>query len=79
MFKNGNFNYNKFQERYKIKFNFKRYNKTIKMLLGEKGTCNLIIFLNFINKEINRINRQKMRILMSYLIVWLRYLEMICK
>ena len=33
-----------------------RYNKIVKTELGEKRTCNWVIFLNFINKELNRIN-----------------------
>ena len=33
-----------------------RYNRTIKNYLGEKRTCNWVVFLNFINNEILRIN-----------------------
>ena len=33
-----------------------RYNKIVKRDLGKKRTCNSIIFLKFINSEINRIN-----------------------
>ena len=33
-----------------------RYNKIVKTELGEKRTCNWVVFLNFINNEINRIN-----------------------
>ena len=33
-----------------------RYNKTIKDRLGEKRQCNWVVFLNFINEEIIRIN-----------------------
>ena len=33
-----------------------RYNRTIKQYLGEKRTCNWVVFLNFINKEILGIN-----------------------
>ena len=32
-----------------------RYNKTIKIELGEKRTCYWVIFLNFINRELDRI------------------------
>ena len=33
-----------------------RYNKLVKTELGEKRTCNWVVFMNFINKEIDRIN-----------------------
>ena len=33
-----------------------RYNWIIKQYFGEKRTCNWVVFLNFINNEILRIN-----------------------
>ena len=55
-FKDESFNYNKFPKDIRSNSILERYNKTIKAELGEKRTCNWVIFLNFINKEINRIN-----------------------
>ena len=33
-----------------------RYNKIVKSSLGVKRNCNWVVFLNFINKELIRIN-----------------------
>ena len=55
-FKDGSFNYNKFPKDIRSNSILERYNKTIKTELGEKRACNWVIFLNFINKEIIRIN-----------------------
>ena len=35
-----------------------RYNKTVKSSLGAKRTCNWVIFINFINNELNRIDEE---------------------
>ena len=55
-FKDGSFKYDKFPKDIRSDSILERYNKIIKTELGEKRTCNWVIFLNFINKEINRIN-----------------------
>ena len=57
-FKDGSFNYNKFPKDIRANSILERYNKTVKKDLGTKRTCNWVIFLNFINNEINRINEQ---------------------
>lgn len=44
-----------------------RYNKTIKTELGEKRTCNLIVFLNHINNMLKK------------LIIFLSKMEMIIR
>ena len=55
-FKDNSFNYNKFPKDIRSNSILERYNKTIKSSLGEKRTCNWVVFCNFINNEINRIN-----------------------
>ena len=55
-FVDGSFNYNKFPKDICSNSNLERYNKTIKIKLGEKRLCNLVIFLNFINEELERID-----------------------
>ena len=55
-FKDGSFNYNKFPKDIRSNPILERYNKTIISSLGEKRTCNWVVFCNFINNEINRIN-----------------------
>ena len=56
-FKDDSFNYNKFQKDIRANFILERYNNIVKRGLWEKRTCNLVIFLNFINNEIIRINK----------------------
>ena len=56
-FKDKSFNYNKFSKDIMSNSILERYNKTIKKELGEKGSCNLVIFPNFINNELSRINK----------------------
>ena len=55
-FIHGSFNYNKFPMDIRSNSILERYNKTIKSELGEKRTCNWVVFLNFINRELERIN-----------------------
>ncbi len=57
-FMNESFNYNKFPKDIRSNSILERYNKTIKEELGQKRTCNWVVFINFINKEIIRINLQ---------------------
>ena len=57
-FKNESFNYYKFPKDIRSNSVLERYNKTIKSELGPKRTCNWVIFINFINKEIIRIIQQ---------------------
>ena len=57
-FKDDSYNYNKFPKDIRANSILERYNKTVKKDLGTKRTCNWVIFLNFINNEINRINEQ---------------------
>ena len=57
-FKDGSFNYNKFPKDIRSNSILERYNKIIKSFLGEKITCNWVVFCNFIYNEINRINNQ---------------------
>ena len=52
------FNYEKFPKDIRSNSILERYNKTIKEELGQKRTCNWVVFLNFINKEIIIINQQ---------------------
>ena len=54
-FKDGSFNYNKFPKDVRSNSILERYNRIIKSELGAKRSCNWVIFLNFINNEINRI------------------------
>ena len=55
-FVDGSFNYNKITKNMYSNSNLERYNKTIKIKIGEKRLCNLVIFLNFINEELERID-----------------------
>ena len=55
-FKDGSFNYNNFPKDIRSNSILERYNKIIKQELGAKRTCNWVVFINFINKEIIRIN-----------------------
>ena len=55
-FEDGTYNYNKFPKDISSNSVLERYNKIIKTDLNEKRTCNWVIFLNFINNEILRIN-----------------------
>ena len=57
-FQDDSFNYNKFPKDIRANSILERYNKIIKRDLGEKRTCNWVIFLNFINSEIIRINKE---------------------
>ena len=56
-FKDESYNYQKFPKDIRSNSILERYNKTIKIELGQKRTCNWVVFLNFINKEITRINQ----------------------
>ena len=55
-FVDGSFNYDKFPKDIRSNSILERYNKTIKIKLGEKRLCNWVIFLNFINDELERID-----------------------
>ena len=55
-FKDGSYNYNIFPKDIRSNSILERYNKTIKTELGLKRTCNWVVFLNFINRELDRIN-----------------------
>ena len=55
-FQDGSYDYNKFPKDIRSNSVLERYNRTIKQYLGEKRTCNWVVFLNFINNEILRIN-----------------------
>ena len=57
-FMDGSYNYNNFPMDIRSNSILERYNKIIKTELGVKRTCNWVIFLNFINKEIERINEK---------------------
>ena len=57
-FQDDSFNYNKFPKAIRANSILERYNRIVKRDLGEKRTCNWIIFLNFINNEIIRINNE---------------------
>ena len=55
-FEDGSYNYNSFPKDIRSNSILERYNRTIKNYFGEKRTCNWVVFLNFINNEILRIN-----------------------
>ena len=55
-FKDGSYNYNKFPKDIRSNSIFERYNKIVKSSLGVKRNCNWVVFLNFINNELIRIN-----------------------
>ena len=55
-FEDGSYDYNKFPKDIRSNSVLERYNRTIKQYLGEKRNCNWVVFLNFINNEIIRIN-----------------------
>ena len=55
-FEDNSYNYNIFPKDIRSNSILERYNKTIKSELGEKRTCNWVVFLNFINRELERIN-----------------------
>ena len=57
-FKDGSYYYNNFPKDIRSNFILERYNKTMKSCLGAKRTCNWVIFINFINNEINRIDEE---------------------
>ena len=57
-FQDGSYDYSKFPPDIRSNSILERYNKLIKNELGEKRTCNWVVFLNFINKEIERINEK---------------------
>ena len=57
-FRDDSYNYNKFPKDIRANSVLERYNKIVKRDLGEKRTCNWVIFLNFINNEIDRINKE---------------------
>ena len=54
-FQNNSYNYCLFPKDIRSNSILERYNKTIKEELGEKRTCNWVVFLNFITKELDRI------------------------
>ena len=55
-FEDGTYNYSNFPKDIRSNSILERYNKNIKNELGEKRTCNWVKFMNFINREIERIN-----------------------
>ena len=55
-FQDGSYDYSKFPPDIRSNSILERYNKLVKNELGEKRTCNWVVFMNFINKEIDRIN-----------------------
>ena len=55
-FKDNSFNYNKFSKDIRSNSILERYTKTIKKELGEKCACNCVVFTDFINNELSRIN-----------------------
>ena len=55
-FEDGSYDYNSFPKDIRSNSVLERYNRNIKSYLGEKRTCNWVVFLNFINNEIIRIN-----------------------
>ena len=57
-FIDGSYNYNAFPPDIRSNSIIERYNKIIKTELGSKLNCNWVIFLNFINKELDRINEK---------------------
>ena len=57
-FIDGSYNYNAFPPDIRSNSILERYNKIIKTELGSKRNCNWVIFLNFINKELDRINEK---------------------
>ena len=60
-FIDSSYNYNKFPMDIRSNSRFERYNKITKNELGVKRTCNWVIFLNFISKELERINEKLSR------------------
>ena len=54
-FEDGTYNYNKFPKDIRTNSVLERYNKIIKTDFSDR-TCNWVIFINFINNEILRIN-----------------------
>ena len=57
-FQDDSYNYNQFPKDIRANSILERYNNIVKRDLGEKRTCNGVIFLNFINNEIIRINNE---------------------
>ena len=57
-FIDGSYDYSKFPPDIRSNSVLERYNKEIKLQLGEKRTCNWVKFMNFINNEILRINTE---------------------
>ena len=57
-FIDDSYDYSKFPPDIRSNSILERYNKEIKMQLGEKRTCNWVKFINFINNEILRINNE---------------------
>ena len=55
-FQDGTYDYSKFPHDIRLNSILERYNKLVKIELGEKRTCNWVIFMQFINKEFSRIN-----------------------
>ena len=55
-FQDGTYDYSQFPPDIRSNSILERYNKIVKIELGEKRTCNWVIFLQFINKELLRIN-----------------------
>jgi hypothetical protein len=55
-FQDGSYNYNKFPKDIRSNSILERYNKIVKSSLGVKRNCNWVVFLNFINNELIRIN-----------------------
>ena len=57
-FIDGSYNYNLFPPDIRSNRILEKYNKIIKTELGSKRNCNWVIFLNFINRELDRINEK---------------------
>ena len=54
-FQDGSYDYSKFPPDIRSNSILERYNKIVKNELGEKRTCNWVVFMNFIIKELERI------------------------
>ena len=55
-FQDGSYDYSKFSPDIRSNSILESYNKIVKTELGEKRTCNWVTFMQFINKELKRIN-----------------------
>ena len=57
-FQDGSYDYSKFPPDIRSNSILERYNKIVKNQLGEKRTCNWVVFMNFIFKELERISEK---------------------